>query len=168
MFTTEHARKSLHLLGLPVTPVNLRRTRNAKWLLDHDYVRLIQANETCRIYHVASQASGTPTDGGLYTVTLDEEMDGCTCPDHRKSGICKHRIACMMDAYKTPTVHQYNGHYLVTSIHQVYHVYLGSHSGCTCHDWHQANLRTPAHYPVVNFDCEHIRTVKAVEVQSCD
>ena len=100
MFTTDQARKSLQLLGLPLSGVNLRRTRNAKYLLDNGYLRLIQETETSRIYHVASQASGTPTDGGLYTVTLDDEVDWCTCPDHRKSGICKHQIACMMDAFK--------------------------------------------------------------------
>lgn len=100
MFTTEHARQSLKILNLPITPVNLRRTRNAKYLLDNGYLRLIGETETSRIYHVASQWTGTPQDGGLYTVTLDNEVDWCTCPDHRKSGICKHRIACMMDAFK--------------------------------------------------------------------
>jgi hypothetical protein len=107
-FTIDQARKSLMLLGLPVNREHLRKCARAKYLLDNGHIRFIGNENEYRVYHVASQWTGTEWDGGLYTVRLNGTQHDCDCKDSLKSDICKHRIACRMYEYKQS--HNGNGH----------------------------------------------------------
>ena len=76
------------------------------------------------------------------------------------------RVVKANDLHVRDSVSRYNGHHIVRSQTQKdreYHVYLGIHSGCMCTDWQKANLRTPAHLPVVTHECKHILAAKLYE-----
>lgn len=76
------------------------------------------------------------------------------------------RVVKANDLHVRDYVSRYNGHHTVKSQtypDKVYHVYLSVHSGCTCKDWHKANLRTPAHVPAVSHECKHILAAKLYE-----
>jgi uncharacterized Zn finger protein len=91
LFTVDQAKQSLELLGISATHENIRKWVRAKYLVDHEHIKLLQAlsTQTERVYQVASQWDPST----IYTVLQNGNVK-CDCPDDAEH--CKHGLSVLL------------------------------------------------------------------------